>query len=346
MRKFSIPFFFLALGWAVSGEAQLARPEEPSQLKFNGYFSFEAVRGDSGLPSTSWNLTNLRGGLVFSGELSDGLMFALEPAFSPGEGLDLIQAWAGLALAEGVGIKAGLFLVPFGKYNLSRRPHETTLIRDPSPLGVAYPVHWRELGVAGQASFRGFNFAVFAGNGLAEAEDFASGQQLRDNNRNKSWGGRIGVAVSNQFELGGSYYQGKADADNTRTLMMWGADASWQTQSLRAIAEYTRAEIENPSPWTKGTAEGWFALLEIRWGQFIPAASYQNRRIDDPFHGPGFAGSTAPGLGIDLEETRWALGLAATLGANLLLKIEYDRERGRGETAWTSGVRAQAAVHF
>ncbi|MBN1938621.1 MAG: hypothetical protein JW843_03480 [Candidatus Aminicenantes bacterium] len=345
MKKIAAPVIILIL--AVSAQAQTpAQTQAQVKLNVKGYFSFEAVRGDAGLPEMSWNLTNLWGGLIFSGELSEGLTFALEPTFGPGGGLGLTEAWAGLRLAEGVGIKAGLFLVPFGKYNLSRRPHETTLVRDPYPIGSAFPAGWRELGIAGQASFGVFNLAAFAGNGLAEAGDFASGQQFADNNGNKSWGGRLGLALSSQMEIGASHYRGKADRDNTRWLTMWGADASWLSQSIRAVGEYTRAEIENPSPYSKGRAEGWFALLEIRWGRFIPAASFQDRRVDDPFHGPNFAGPAVPGGGIDLEGRRWAFGLAYMLGANVLLKIEYDREREEGRSAWTSAVRAQAAVHF
>jgi hypothetical protein len=339
MKKHFLPVLILGLVCAVPSAAQV-------KLNVNGYFSFEAVRGDAGLPSTAWNLTHLRGGMLFSGELSQGLMFALEPTFAQNGGLDLNQAWAGLTFAEGIGLRAGLFLVPFGKYNLARRPYETMLILDPYPIGISSPANWRELGLAAQASFGGFNIAVFAGNGLAEAEDIASGQQFSDNNRNKSWGGRLGLALSSQLELGGSYYRGKADAENSRTITMWGADASWMSQSIRAIGEYSRSEIENPSPFSKGKAEGWFALLEIRWGQFVPAASLQSRRIDDPFHGPGFSGPGTPGAGIDLNGTRWALGLAYMIGANVLLKLEYDREREHGETAWISAVRAQAAVHF
>jgi len=317
-----------------------------TSVNVNGYFSFEAIRGTSGLPETAWSVMNLRGGLIFSGALSEGLTFVLEPAFAPGESLSLTQAWAGLAVSQGVGIKAGLFLVPFGKYNTSRRPYEITLISDPDPIGTVFPVNWRELGLLAQAAFGNFNAVLFAGNGLAESADFGAGQQFSDNNRNKAWGGRLGAAMGASLELGGSYYRGKADTANERALVMLGADVSWLTENIRAMGEYTRATIENPAPFEKGTAEGWFGRVEIRWGQWTPVASYQHSRAEDPFHGAGFAGPDVPGTGISRTGTRWAFGVAYAIAANLLLKVEYDRGREEGADGWTPTLRAQAALHF
>ncbi|MCX6566270.1 MAG: porin [Candidatus Aminicenantes bacterium] len=339
MKKSFVPALLLIAAYAAPGTAQTA-------VNVNGYFSFDAIRGPAGLPSTAWSVTNLWGGLIFSGSLSTGVTFALEPTFAPGESVGLTQAWAGITVSQGIGIKAGLFLVPFGKYNTARRPYETTLISDPDPIGTAYPVNWRELGLKAEATLGNFNAALFAGNGLAEAADFGSGQQFSDNNRNKAWGGRLGVALSTSLEVGGSLYRGKADAANERAITMVGADASWASESIRASGEYVKATIENPGPFDKGTAEGWFGLLEIRRGQWTPAASYQHSRADDPFHGPGFAGADVPGTGISRNGTRWAFGVAYSLATNVLLKLEYDRGREQGADGWTSTIRAQAALHF
>ena len=341
MKKTFVSVVLLIAVWDAPVAAQA-----PAGVNVNGYFSFDVLQGPSGLPSTAWSLTNLRGGLFFSGSLSPGLTFLLEPTFAPGETVGLTQAWAGFTFTEGIGIKAGLILVPFGKYNRTRRPHEITLISDPDPIGTVFPVNWRELGLEAEATFGYFNAALFAGNGLAEAADFGAGQQFSDNNRNKAWGGRLGAALSKSLEVGGSYYRGKADAANERAITMLGADASWATENIRALGEYVRATIENPAPFDEGTAEGWFGLLEIRWGPWTPAASYRYSRAEDPFHGPGFAGPNAPGTGISRNETGWAFGVAYSPATNILLKIEVDRGREQGADGWTSTLRAQAALHF
>lgn len=339
MKKLILPvLFLLAAGSVFAADAVT--------INTHGYFSFDAVRGPEGLSSKDWSLMNLRGGLFFSGGLSSGLTFILEPTFAPGENIGLTQAWAGLTFSQGITVKAGLFLVPFGKYNSARRPYETTLITDPSLIGVVYPVNWRELGLEAEATFGNFDLAVFAGNGLAEAADFGAGQQFKDNNRNKAWGGRLGATLSTSFRVGGSYYRGRADSANDRTLTMFGADASWLTESIRATGEYVKTTIENPDPFDKGEAEGWFGLLEIRWNQWTPAVSYQYLRADDPFHGPGFAGENLPGTGIFRDGKRWAFGVSYSLATYVLLKLEYDRERERGADKWTSTIQVQAAVYF
>jgi hypothetical protein len=317
-----------------------------AQLRINGYFSFDAVRGPEGLSAEAWSLENLRGGLFFSGEWAAGFSYMIEPTFGSGGRLDLSQAWMGFSFSPAVGLKAGLFFVPFGRYNSARRPYETRLISDPDPIGAAFPADWRELGLLAEARFGNFNLAVFAGNGLAEAADFSGGQQFRDNNGNKGWGGRLGVSLSASLEIGGSYYSGRADAMNQRAIQMIGADASWSTQNIRASGEYAKTTIDNPAALGRGEAEGWFGLLELLFDRWTPLASYQRLRYDDPFHGPGFADPEIPGAGIFRDGTRWVFGLAYTLHPNILLKIEYDRRRERGADHWTSALRAQAAAHF
>jgi hypothetical protein len=317
-----------------------------AQLRINGYFSLDAVQGSQGLAAKAWSLENLHGGLFFSGEWAPGFSYTLEPTFGPGRRLDLSQAWMGFSFSPAIGLKAGLFLVPFGRYNTSRRPYETRLISDPDPIGAAFPADWRELGLLAEARFGNFSLAAYAGNGLAEAAEFGGGQQFRDNNGNKGWGGRLGVSLSASFEIGGSYYSGRADALNQRAIKMIGADASWSTQNIRASGEYVNTTIDNPAAFGRGEAEGWFGLLELVFDRWTPLASFQRLRYDDPFHGPSFGGPEIPGAGIFRDGTRWVFGLVYNLHPNILLKIEYDRRRESGAGRWTSTLRAQAAAHF
>jgi hypothetical protein len=339
MSKYSRTAVFLSL-------LAIAAAPGGAQLRINGYFSLDAVRGAAGLSAKAWSVENLRGGLFFSGEWTPGFSYMIEPTFGSSGRLDLTQAWMGFALSPEIKVKAGLFPVPFGKYNAARRPFETMMISDPEPVGTAFPADWRELGLLAEGRFGNFNLSAFAGNGLAEASDFGGGQQFRDNNGNKGWGGRLGASLSASFEIGGSYYSGRADAANQRAVKMIGADASWSTENIRASGEYVKTTIENPAPFERGEAEGWFGLLELRFDRWTPLASYQGLRYDDPFHGPGFAGPETPGAGIFRDGTRWVFGLAYALHPNIVLKIEYDRRREHGADRWTSTFRAQAAAHF
>jgi len=317
-----------------------------AQVRINGYFSFDAVQGSEGLPAKAWSLQNLRGGLFFSGEWAPGFSYMVEPNLVSGGGFDFTQAWAGFVLSPAIGVKAGLFLVPFGKYNAAHRPYETVLISDPDEAGGAFPANWRELGLLAEGRFGYFNLALFAGNGLAESSDFGGGQQFRDNNANKGWGGRLGVALTGSFEVGASYYIGRADAVNKRAIKMFGLDAAWASQSIRATGEYVKTSIENPSAFVRGVAEGGFGLLELRFEPLTLILSYQRFRYDDPFHGLGFAGPDMPGAGIFRNGTKWAFGFAYALHPNITFKVEYDRRRESGADRWDSTLRAQAAAHF
>ena len=325
--------------------AVVLRPA-PAQLRINGYFSLDAVQGPERLPAKAWSIENLRGGLAFSGEWSPGFTTMIEPMLDPAGRFGLRQAWAGLTLSPAIAVKAGLFLVPFGKANAARRPFETRWISDLDPVGAAFPLDWREMGILAEGRFGNFNFAAFAGNGPAEAEDFGGGQQFHDNNGNKGWGGRLGALLSRSFEIGASYYAGRPDAAGERKLRLAGADAAWTTQNIRATAEYVKTTLENPAPFANGKAEGFFVLLELPFDRLAPLASYRRLRYEDPFHGPGFAGPDIPGAGILVDRTSWAFGLAYTLNANLLVKIEYRRRRDDGSAGWDSALSAQAAVHF
>ena len=53
--------------------------------------------------------------------------------------LEMEQASVGFKLAVESDFRLGLFLVPFGKYNESNRPHQTALIRTPLNLAGVYP---------------------------------------------------------------------------------------------------------------------------------------------------------------------------------------------------------------
>ena len=81
----ALPALALAAALAAPAAAQ-----DSTGLKVNGYFSFDILRGPSGLPASAWSVANLRGGLIFSGTLSPGLVF-IRP-FSPAYFFDYSSA--------------------------------------------------------------------------------------------------------------------------------------------------------------------------------------------------------------------------------------------------------------
>ncbi len=325
--------------------AAVARPGTAA-VRVSGYASADYLKGQRQSQFSPGTFTNLRAGVLLSGEFATRFTYGIEARAVDGSEFDLDQAWAGFAASDAFQVRAGLFLVPFGAYNEASRAFQTSLVAAPLPVSDIYPESWRDIGVLVEGKFGFLRYAAFIGNGLAEAEDFRSGQQFGDNNLDKGRGGRVGLLLGQGFEVGVSYYSGKVDAGNERSLALTGLDASWSSESIHLTAEYIKAAVDNPASYGRGTAEGLFVLCSFDIGSTSVLVAYQKYRSDDPFHGAGFAGPFAPGLGLQDNRRTWAAGLVATLAPGLLLKGEYDFNSENGPEVANNVVRAQLAFHF
>lgn len=317
-----------------------------AQVRTNGYFSLNYGQGQSQSAFSRGSFQEAQAGLVLSGEWPPRFAYALEVRSRDVTRFEIEQAWASFRWSDTVQIKVGLYLVPFGKYNQSARPFQTRLVLAPLPVGEIFPSSWREIGllVEGKSGF--LVYSAYLGNGLAEGENLRAGQQFMDNNRDKGRGGRLGLHLSDAFEVGVSYYSGKIDAENDRGQTLKGVDLSWSDARLHLSGEYIKAEIENPAPFSRGTAEGWFALGSFDIGSLSPFVAYEKFNYEDAFHGPGFAGPLTAGLGLFDKRSLWALGIIATVHPNILLKFEYDLNLESDLELKNNVFRAQAAVHF
>ncbi len=338
MLKKTIALFLLSAAAAVPGLR--------AEAALNGYFSAEYLQGQKESPWAMGSFTNAQAGLILSGRWSSQFGYAFELRTKENMKVEIEQAWAGWSPAEGFQAKLGLFLVPFGRYNRANRPFETLLVDSPYPYGEFPPSSWREIGGLVEGSFGILGYAAWIGNGLAESAFPYGGQQYGDNNKGKAWGARLTGRLSEELELGASYYRGALDAEDERNLTVLGADLGWVTTNVRLTAEYTRADIANPAPFAGGRVEGWHVLLGLAFGAWTPTAAYETSRTRDPYHGAGWAAPATAGAGLDADHSRWALGLAYALHANFLLKLEYDIQKEAGLAVQDNVLRVQAAVHF
>ena len=317
-----------------------------AEIKPAGYLSLDYLKGQKQSPYSGGSIQNAGAGLMLSGGLEGGFDFCLETRFRGVDKVDLEQAWAGFVSSQVFHLKLGLYLVPFGKYNQVNRPHQTVLVSNPLHVGGIFPESWRDLGAAIDGKTKLFNYSAYIGNGLREGEDLRAGQQFADNNANKAVGGRLGVFLSQQIEFGASYYAGKFDDSGRRSLALKGADLSWATSDFYFLAEYTRADIDNPAPFSQGKAEGLFLLLSMDYGGLKPVVSYQKLRYKDAFHGPGFSDPLQAGSGIFQDGTRWTIGGVYFLSTGFLIKVEYDINREANLELKDNVFRAQVAVQF
>ncbi|MGB8953057.1 MAG: porin [Candidatus Aminicenantales bacterium] len=315
-------------------------------LETHGFFSMEYLKGQEQSEWAEGSLQNLKGGLIFSGEMAPKLSFALELQFREVHRMEMEQAWVGFIPSDAFHLKIGLYLVPFGKYNQANRPVQTSLIKEPLPIHGAYPSSWRDLGLLLDGRIGFLRYAAYLGNGLQEGEDLRAGQQFKDNNRDKGKGVRIGLLLSQNFEAGYSYYSGKIDSNNERGLALQGLDGTWMTENFELTAEYVRARIENPEPFSQGKADGFFVLFRWILGNLQPLVGYEKWDYQDAVHGVGFTDSLTVGNGILEKKNGWIVGCVYSLSPNFLLKIEYDFNQESNLDLKNNVFQVQAAIAF
>jgi hypothetical protein len=74
--------------------------------------------------------------------------------------------------------------------------------------------------------------------------------------------------------------------------------------------------------------------------------SYQHYDFEDPYHGEGFYSLLLPGLGIDEDRERWALGLVYNLSQTAFFKLEYQFNKEKGVEKKNDMLLVQVAVSF
>jgi len=321
--------FFCALivrpAFIVLGSLGLILPAV-AQYQLNGYLSAQYENGQkqSDFPEGTFGWP--QAGLLFTGAAGSVFTYDLEVRFKSESQLEIEEAWVGIGRSSSFQLRLGLYLVPFGKYNTSNRPHQNPYIQTPLLPAHLYPESWRDLGVLVEGKWGGLGYAAYIGNGLAEGKDLQEGQQFKDNNGDPAAGGRAFLSLSQGFEVGVSYYRGRYDDEGQRDLELRGADISWNSQSFLITYEYGKAYLDNPEGYGRGSADGHFVLASLTLGQITPLVSYQTLVYKDPYHGedpldPSFV------AGIAKDISRWAVGVVYSPAPNFMFKLEYDFNR-------------------
>ncbi len=315
-----------------------------AQARINGFLSASFLKGLGEAATAQGSLQDAQLGLIFSGDIGTNLTYLAEIRFNQEATFELDQALVAFSPSNSFNLKLGLYLVPFGRYNMFNRPHQTILVRTPLNIEKMVPLRWKDVGVLVEGRTRTFFYSAFLGNGLAEAETLSQGQQWKDNNRDKGKGGRLGVVLGRAFEVAYSLYRGKYDEANTRNLVLQGVDLVWGSEGIQLFSEYTRASMDIPDE--TANAEGFYVMASFDMDKLRPVASFQKINYEDGFHGPGFLSPDVPGEGITEKQTRWTVGFVYSLSESFLLKFEYDFNREKDEEVKNDSFSIQVAVSF
>ena len=315
------------------------------ETKQGGYLSFEFIKGQVQSGASQGSFQNLRGGLFFAGDLGEKFDFMFEMGLKSESNLEMEQASVGFKFAVESDFRVGLFLVPFGKYNESNRPHQTALVRTPLNLAGVYPASWRDIGLVIRGRMGFLRYAAYLGNGLGEKDGAAAGQLFKDNNKDKGKGLRLGLIAGEGFEVGVSYSSGKYDSNNALRLTLEGADLTWVSNDYEVRGEYTKAVWKNPAGAPDGRSDGYFVLMALNFGKLQPVVSFQ--RLD-----PGNLSLGARLLVSDESpeipgaRSRWAFGIRYFMSPTFLVKAEYDINKEKGPALRNNVVQIQAALSF
>ena len=313
--------------------------------KTSGYLSFEYIKGQDQSDLVDGSFRNSQFGLIFSDKIAPRIDYAAEFRFKEESRIELEQAWVGFNLSNLMNFKLGLYIVPFGKYNLINRPHQTMLINAPLIVEKMFPPSWRDMGVQLEGRAGNIFYSGYWGNGLFESENLGGSQQFEDNNLNKAKGARLGTALGQSFEVAFSYYRGKYDEENERDLILEGIDLIWSSEGFQILSEYLRGTLQNPENFSEGKVEGYYIQVSFESSNFRPVASYQRLKYEDPFHGQGFS-SADPGAGISEEKKRWTLGVVYFASENVFLKFEYDFNREKDLEIKNNSYSFQVSLSF
>lgn len=293
----------------------------------NGYLSFDFVKGQAESNSAQGSFQKAVLGIIISGDIGSKVSYNSEIRVGNKGKIELDEAYLSLKPSNSFSLRLGLYLVPFGKYNISNRPHQTMLVVAPLPVENIYPLRWRDIGLLINGKWGGFFYSAYIGNGLAEGSYLSLGQQFEDNNKDKGKGARAGFSFGRGFEAAYSFYKGKYDDLNQRNLSLQGIDVSWTTRGFQLLTEYFKANLDNPGGFKKGKAEGYFVEFSFDFEGIHPVISYQYLKYKDIFHGQYFNWPHQEGSGIDDVRNRWGLGLLYFISNNVFLKLEYELNR-------------------
>ncbi len=206
------------------------------------------------------------------GDVSDHVKFAAELEFEHGEEIGIEFAAIDYLINEPVNLRAGLLLLPLGKFNLLHDPPMRDLTERPIVDRRIIPSTLRQPGVGLHGSFypsrlsqldyevyltSGFTNAFNGGgpgvndldtsnitntNGIRSAR---SSNTKFDNNGGKAWVGRVAFSPILGVEVGGSGFFGSYDPQSKRPLAIWALDWTFQHGPFELIGESAWAYIKD-----------------------------------------------------------------------------------------------------
>ncbi|MGH7571586.1 MAG: hypothetical protein ACREMK_07060 [Gemmatimonadota bacterium] len=284
-------------------------------------------------------------------EIELGLQGSVDPYFRydaflafHGEALEIEEGYATtLALPAGLQVKAGKFLLPFGKVNLTHRPELHTI---DYPLYIQ--AYFGEEGLSStgvRASWIGAPLGIFQELSLAatngaephareegeeepeEDERAGEAKDLFDDLADRLWVAHLknsfDLTPASNLEVGASWGTSATDDPERARTTLWGLDAIWRWKPL-ALARYRSVILQAEAAWREqpGPAEERFGAFVFGQVQLTPrvhlGGRYDVLEPPDPEAGTVHAGQAV----LRYFPTEFSQ-----------LRLAYERQAPEGEDA-------------
>lgn len=274
----------LSVGTTGSGKLIYAKPFVSSPKAIvGGYMDFEAnfLTDQQLTRSRATNFDQARFIPFIYGDVTENIKVAAEIEFEHGgkdnpkaEGEIKIEfATVDYLVAEPFNLRAGLLLMPVGKFNLLHDSPLNDLTDRPLVSRLIIPSTWTEAGAGfygtlypGRVSkldyefyvFNGFAFratdaaAVAVGDGLRNLRGF----QKTDNNNNKGVVGRVAFSPILGIEVAGSAAHSAYNRNADKYATLWAIDWTLQKGPFEVIGESAWARIDASGAGTPLTPTG------------------------------------------------------------------------------------------
>ena len=311
--------------------------------------------------------------LLISGNIHDRIRIYSEIDLGlPRGNAEAEQAYVDLLLAQAFNVRAGVLLIPFGKFNLDHFDPRRDLTRPPSVARLVTPTNWGDLG------FGAFGFLPVSDhvkatydiqviNGLTDQFIAAPGNipdlglqsaqtGLRpDNNGDKAIVGRGTFKFFDQYEIGFSGYRGAYKPGGSDKITGMALDGEFKPRNVSILenfvlrGEFARFNIEGST--APSSLWGYYAQLTYRFWFSALNSTVLGRHFNNPtFALVGLIGhtktnTTASPTG-SLSGNQYIVGFNYRPVEDYVIKAEYQFNDGQDQQNLSDGFLASVAWIF
>ena len=310
--------------------------------------------------------------LVLSGNFHDRIRVHNEIELGiPGGTAIAEQAYVDLLLAQLFNLRAGVLLIPFGKYNLDHFDVRQDLTDRPGVARRVTPTTWSDLGfgtfgLVPVSDNVKVTYEIQVINGLtdnftapATAPDVglrdARTQLKPDNNGDKAVVGRGTFKFFDQYEIGFSGYRGAYKSSSHDMITGMALDAEFKPRSMsfwedfQFKGEFARFDIEGST--APSSLWGYYAQINYHFWPSVLNSTVLGRHFSSPIftlvgrYGYTKINTTASSTG-RLTEEQYVVGLNYRPVEDYVIKTEYQFNDGQLERKSSNGFITSVAWIF